>query len=243
MSLQFEPRIEKSSAVFDDLARMSKNVPDATLDRARRVAKALGIESLTPRNAQRVTKGASGSQSEANTDHVTADMPNPKDVATLHDVVVSPDLRSSIIEAVKRKQRAGSYANWEQSITPLRAAIDDLIEREGIQFTALHRLLGSAPAPTTSDDDKLEQMAGRSFAKGQVSEMAQRSRDINVLMKAPMPESNRRHLIAVKNFFDDATPHQRRALRKDASIIALIEELESLRLGADATASIARLLS
>jgi hypothetical protein len=58
-----------------------------------------------------------------------------------------------------------------------------------------------------------------------------------------MPESNRRHLIAVKNFFDDATPRQRRALRKDASIIALIEELESLRLGADATASIARLLS
>jgi hypothetical protein len=65
----------------------------------------------------------------------------------------------------------------------------------------------------------------------------------SVLMMAKMPESMRRHLIAVKNFFDDAEPHQRRALRKDASIIALIEEVEGLGLGTAAAASIARLLS
>jgi hypothetical protein len=241
--LGYEPRIQKSSAVFDDLAKMSKHVPDATLDRARRVAKVLGIESLAPRNAQRVAKGASGSQSEANTDHVTADMPNPKDVATLHDVVVSPDLRSSIIEAVKRKQRAGSNANWEQSITPLRAAIDDLIEREGIQFTALHRLLGSKPVPTTSDDEKLEQMAGRLFAKSDVGGMAQRAKDIDVLMKAPMPESLRRQAIVLKNAFDDMTPGVRRKMRADPGVIELLSDIEALRCGAQVAPAVSRLLS
>jgi hypothetical protein len=243
MSLQFEPRIQKSSAVFDELAKMSKYVPDATIDRARRVAKTLGIESLTPRNAQRVTKGASGPQSEANTDHVTADMPNPKDVATLHDVVVSPDLRSSIIEAVKRKQRAGSYANWEQSITPLRAAIDDLIEREGIKFQSLHRLLGSKPVATASDDDKVEQMAGRSFAKSDLGGIAQRSRDIDVLMKATMPESLRRKAIVLKNAFDDMSPVVRRKMRADPGVIELLSDIEGLRCGAQVAPAVSRLLS
>ncbi len=32
---------------------------------------------------------------------------------------------------------------WADSIVPLQEAIDDLIAREGIQFTALHRLLGA----------------------------------------------------------------------------------------------------
>ena len=246
--LGYEPRIQKSSAVFDDLAKMSKHVPDSTLDRARRVAKTLGIESLAPRNARggRVAKGTSDFYSPqflASSDHVTAALPNPKDVATLHDVVVSSDLRSSIIEAVKRKQRAGTYAAWEQSITPLRAAIDDLIEREGIKFTALHRLLGSKPVPTTSDDDALEQMAGRSFAKSDLSGMAQRARDIDVLMKAVMPESLRRQAIVLKNAFDDMTPGVRRKMRADPGVIELLSDIEALRCGAQIAPAVSRLLS
>lgn len=254
--LGYEPRIEKSSAVFDDLKKMAARVPDATLDRARRVSKLLGMESLTPRNAhgdQCVTKGAGFYSPEimAKTDHVTADMPNPKDIATLHDVVVSPDLRSSIIEAVKRKQRAGSYASWEQSITPLRAAIDDLIEREGIQFTALHRLLGSKPVPTASDDEKLEQMAARSFGKSalsgfeksDLSGVAQRAKDIDVLMKAPMPESLRRQAIVLKNAFDDMSPGVRRKMRADPGVIELLSDIEALRCGAQVAPAVSRLLS
>ena len=111
--LGYEPRIEKSSAVFDDLARMAKRAPGGTLDRARNVAKALGMGDLTPRNArgdQRVAKSAGDFYSPQflSTDPIVADMPNPKDVSVLHDDAVNPDLRNSIIEAVKRKQRAGS---------------------------------------------------------------------------------------------------------------------------------------
>jgi len=251
--LGYEPRIQKSSAVFDGLKKMAARSADSPLDRARRVAKALGMESLAPRNArgdQRVTKGAGFYSPEfmAKTDHVAADMPNPKDIATLHDVVVSPDLRSSIIEAVKRKQRAGTYAAWEQTITPLRAAIDDLIEREGVRFGALHRLLGSKPVPTPSDDEKLEQMAfGKSalsgLGKSDLSGAAQRSRDIDVLMKAPMPESLRRQAIVLKNAFDDMSPGVRRKMRADPGVIELLSDIEALRCGAQVAPAVSRLLS
>jgi hypothetical protein len=43
--------------------------------------------------------------------------------------------------------------------------------------------------------------------RNDVRGMAQRARNIDVLMKAPMLESKRRRLITVKNFFDMAEPH------------------------------------
>ena len=131
----------------------------------------------------------------ASSDHVTAEMPSPKDVSVFHDV--RSELRSSessIIEAVKRKQRAGSYAAWEQSITPLRAAIDDLIERVGPVYGAPSASRHSpSPRPVTmKSSNRWPPIVGKSalsgLGKSDLSGAAQRSRDIDVLMKAPMPK-------------------------------------------------------
>lgn len=171
------------------------------------------------------------------TDGALADMPDPKDVAVLHEDAVNPDLRNSLIDARRRKPaNAGSIENWERGISDLRAAIDDLIEREGFKYSALHRLLGArgsdargnpAGVPSNSGMSVADEvLAGRKFAKGDVDEMAMRAHAIEVLMKAPMPESIRRELITMKNFFDDHSPAERRAMRNHPHIVKLLRAIE-----------------
>ncbi len=69
---------------------------------------------------------------------------DPKDVEFLNSPIVSPDLRQQMLDAVRKRpaeENAALYYQWAQSITPLRAAIDELVERIGAKATALSRIL------------------------------------------------------------------------------------------------------
>jgi hypothetical protein len=221
--LGYESRIVKPNPAFDDLEKMAKHAPDDPRDRARRVAKALGVgDGLAPqRNArgdQRMTKGANDFHSPqfvTNSDYGTAQMPNPSDVNVLHDDAVNPDLRSALIDARKRKPaNAGAIANWERGIAGLREAIDDLIETQGIKFQALHRLLGTRQLDTSGNPAK--------FAKGDAT--AERNRALDMVMG--LPRSVRRDVIALKVAVDDLSPVQRRAVRNSPRTVGLLDRIE-----------------
>lgn len=244
--LQFESRVVKANPAFGELAKFAKGASrydeNPALERARRIAKMLGMDrGLTAqRNAradQRVAKGASdwySPQFMSDSDQVTADTPNPRDVAVLHNEAVSPDLRAAIIDAAKRKQHEPP-GTWADSIVPLQDAIDDLIEREGIQFTALHRLLGAGRGDVDQRGNP------QKFAKFDGSGGAQRVRDLDALMA--LPPSLRRRAVLLKNAFDDATPAGRRKMRSSAGVLRLLGDIEALPGGSAIAVAIGRLLS
>ena len=94
-------------------------------------------------------------------------------------------------------------------------------------------------------------MAAQSFGKSALSGLgksdlsgvAQRAKDIDVLMKATMPESLRRQAIVLKNAFDDMSPGVRRKMRADPGVIELLSDIEALRCGAQVAPAVSRLLS
>jgi len=83
-------------------------------------------------------------------------------------------MRYSCIERPRTTKQHEPAGAWADSIVLLQEAIDDLIEREGIQFTALHRLLGAGRGdvdqfgnPQVRGQRRLPpSLRSRSFAEG-----------------------------------------------------------------------------
>jgi hypothetical protein len=80
--------------------------------------------------------------------------PSQSDLDFLWSEVVSPDLRANLIHAVKTRTgaeqfgTAGPMLEWDNSVSDLRAAIDEMIQRIGPAASALSRILNGDSSAT-----------------------------------------------------------------------------------------------
>ena len=169
--------------------------------------------------------------------------PTPSDVMALHDPVVSPDLRSALVDARKRMwmMSPADRLAYRDELTPLDTAIKELVDQHGPRFAPLSKFISPRGMPKKPDADFIENRhIDAKMAKYGGSTHAC---DLNYLVDPRIAPSLRRKLIDVKKALDAAPLQKRRAL---ATTIApsLIQQVDDLRalIGPDGVAALRRVL-
>jgi hypothetical protein len=169
--------------------------------------------------------------------------PTPSDVMMLHDPVVSPDLRSAIVDARKRMWMMSPKDRlaYRDAISPLAAAIQDLIDQHGFKYTPLMRLISPKSIPNKLSDAVIENH--HVDAKMAKFDGSTHACDLNYLVDPRISPGLRRQMIDVKRALDDAPRGQRRALGKviGSNILRQIDGLRAV-IGVDGVAALRRVL-
>jgi hypothetical protein len=169
--------------------------------------------------------------------------PTPSDFMMLHDPVVSPDLRSAIIDARKRMwmKSPKDRLAYRDAISPLADAIQNLIDEHGFKYTPLMRLISPKSMPNRLTDAVIENHQVE--AKMAKYDGTTHSCDLNYLVDPRIAPRLRRRLIDVKKALDDAPLHERRALAKTIapSLVQQVDDLSPV-IGPDGVAAIRRVL-